>query len=281
MCFNPEDRAYFPLEHDIQNHIQIVKKALQLSCLDQENIQLKNEQWKSLYPDDTHFFWPYIQKEAAEGIATSSDVTSGEREKNQSSFIANDGVGDVYSSSGIPNNCEQSLLWVHQTQWQQQLLNMYGNEICLLDATYKTTHCELPLFFVCVQTNCGYSVIAEFIVQSEDFEHICEAIETLKSWNPKWNPKTFMTDYSEAESIALQSAFPGVNIYLCDFHQEQAWERWVRDHKHGLTQEEGVVLLSLLHACAWHLQVQVMIWMVFTFKLKMENTHAGSAVAYH
>ena len=60
-----------------------------------------------------------------------------------------------------------------------------------------------------------------------------------------------MTDYSEAESIALQSAFPGVNIYLCDFHREQAWERWVRDHKHGLTQEEGEVLLSLLRACAW------------------------------
>ena len=98
--------------------------------------------------------------------------------------------------------------------------------------------------------NCGYSVIAEFIVQSEDSEHIREAINILKSWNPKWKPKTFMTDYSEAESIALQSAFPGVNIYLCDFHREQAWERWVRDHKHGLT-HEGEVLLSLLRACAW------------------------------
>ena len=146
---NPEDRAYFPLEHDIHNHIQIVKKALQLSCLDQENVQLKIEQWKSLYPDDTHFFRPYIQKQAAESIATSSDVTSREREreKNQGSFIGNDGVGDAYSSSDIPNNCEQSLLWVHQTQWQQQLLNRYGNEICLLDATYKTTCYELPLLF--------------------------------------------------------------------------------------------------------------------------------------
>ena len=248
---NPEDRAYFPFEHDIQNHVQIAKRALQLSCLDQENVQLKIEQWKSLYPDDTHFFRPYIQKEASESIAASSDVTPIEREGNQGSFIGNDGAGDAYSSSGIPNNCEQSLLWVHQTQWQQQLLNRYGNEICLLDATYKTTRYELPLFFVCVRTNCGYSVIAEFIVQSEDSEHIREAINILKSWNPKWNPKTFMTDYSEAESIALQSAFPGVNIYLCDFHREQAWERWVRDHKHGLTHEEGEVLLSLLRACAW------------------------------
>ena len=97
---------------------------------------MKIEQWKSLYPDDTHLFWPYIQKEAAESISTSSDVSSRESEKNQGSFIGNDGVGDAYSGSVIPNNCEQSLLWVHQTQWQQQLLNRYGNDICLVDATY-------------------------------------------------------------------------------------------------------------------------------------------------
>lgn len=78
---NPEDRAYFPFEDDIQNHVQIVKRPLQLSCLDQENVQLKIEQWKSLYPDDTHFFRPYIQKEASESIATSSDVTPIKRER--------------------------------------------------------------------------------------------------------------------------------------------------------------------------------------------------------
>ena len=80
---NPEDKAYFPFEHDIQNHIQIAKRALQLSCLDHENVQLKIEQWKSLYPDDTHFFRPYIQKEASESIATSSEVTPIEREKSR------------------------------------------------------------------------------------------------------------------------------------------------------------------------------------------------------
>ena len=62
---------------------------------------------------------------------------------------------------------EQTLLWVHQEQWQQQLMLTYGNTMCLMDATYKTTRYDLPLFFICVRTNAGYCVVAEFVVQSE------------------------------------------------------------------------------------------------------------------
>ena len=82
-------------------------------------------------------------------------------------------------------------------------------------------------------------VVAEFITQSETAEHILEALLILKSWNQDWQPKFFMSDYSEAEQDALEQAFPGIKVYLCDFHREQCWERWVRDTKHGLTKEEG------------------------------------------
>ena len=37
----------------------------------------------------------------------------------------------------------------------------------LMDATYKTTRYEVALFFVTVKTNVGYSVVSEFVVQSE------------------------------------------------------------------------------------------------------------------
>lgn len=50
----------------------------------------------------------------------------------------------------------EDFLFVGQTEWQKRLLNMYGQEICLLDATYKTTKYDLPAFFVCVNTNVGY-----------------------------------------------------------------------------------------------------------------------------
>ena len=65
----------------------------------------------------------------------------------------------------------------------------YGNIMCLIDATYKTTCYDLPLFFICVRTNIGYCVIAEFIVQSEATAYIQEALEVLRRWNPDWNPQ--------------------------------------------------------------------------------------------
>jgi hypothetical protein len=83
----------------------------------------------------------------------------------------------------------------------------------LIDATYKTTRYDLALFFICVRTNVGYSVVAEFITQAETAEHISEALQQLRTWNPEWKPKFFMTDYSEAELLALEQSFPGVQIY--------------------------------------------------------------------
>ncbi len=88
-----------------------------------------------------------------------------------------------------------------------------------INATYKTTRYDLALFFICVKTNVGYSVVGEFITQSETAQHISEALQLFCNWNPKWNPKFFMTDFSEAELLTLKQTFPGVQIYLCDFHR--------------------------------------------------------------
>lgn len=123
--------------------------------------------------------------------------------------------------------------------------------MCLMDATYKTTRYDLHLFFICVRTNAGYCVVAEFIVQSESATNIIEALQLIASWNPQWKPQFFMTDCSEAEISALESCFPSATVYLCDFHWEQAWERWTKDHKHSLNQSEGEWLLDQLRVCAW------------------------------
>ena len=61
----------------------------------------------------------------------------------------------------------------------------------------------------------------------------------------------FLTDFSEAEIGSLEYCFPDTIVYLCDFHREQAWERWVKDRKHQLSAEDGKVLLDLLRTCAW------------------------------
>lgn len=102
-----------------------------------------------------------------------------------------------------------------------------------------------------MRTNVGYCVVAEFVIQGETTAHIVEALNILRKWNPGWIPPFFLCDYSEAEISALEQAFPGVMVYICDFHREQAWVRWVRNHKNGLTREQGENLLRLLRDCAW------------------------------
>jgi len=117
------------------------------------------------------------------------------------------------------------LIFCHQTEWQRHLITRYGNT-CLLDATYKTTKYALPLFFLVVKTNVNYCVAATFIVQCEDSDSIKEALFMIKSWNDKWVPQYFVTDYCEAEYNSIAKVFNNCPTYICDFHREQAWLRW-------------------------------------------------------
>ena len=237
----PSDRAYYPMKDDIKNHVYLAKQELQLSKLDQKNLELKLPKWKSEHPD-SNIFRPFKLKEGTNeekkhalkpgcytGVSTTCETETAEDE----------------------NNFEDTLLWIHQEKWQQELLTKYGNDISLIDATYKTTKYELPLFFLSVRTNVGYSSVAQFITQNETAQDIQEALEVLKTWNPSWKPNFFMLDYSEAEIAAIEGDFPGIQTYLCDFHREQCWERWVRDQKHELSPEDGEKLLELLRACAY------------------------------
>ena len=225
---NPDDRAYFPTHRDLKNHIYKAKRALELSKYDQHNLAKKISQWKKSYPESQHFFRPYISVPTKTQLKPEQDD------------------GDANSKDEF----EQTLMWVHQTKWQQDMLSKYGNTMTLIDATYKTTLYDLALFFITVRTNAGYVVAAEFIIQTETSEQIKEALKVLKAWNPNWSPTYFMCDYSEAEILAIELAFPGSHVYLCDFHHEQSWERWVKDHKHGLTKDDGDSLLDLLRNCA-------------------------------
>ena len=218
-----DDRAYYPVNRDLKNYIYKAKKANELSKLDQQNLAKKIDEWKKVYPDSQHFFCPYVAAKIEELPEEESE---------------------------IEGKFEQTLLWIYQTKWQKDMLNKYGSTMTLLDATYKATLYDLALFFVTVRTNAGYVVAAQFILQTESSEHIEAALEILKSWNPLWSPTYFMTDYSEAEILAIESVFQNTKVYLCDFHREQSWDRRTKDHKHGLSKEDSQILLELLRNCA-------------------------------
>lgn len=95
----------------------------------------------------------------------------------------------------------------HQSNWQRRLLIMYGSDICLFDATYRTTRYALPLFFLCVKTNVCYLVVEVMVIQEETTEAIREGLEVFKEWNVRWKPAHFMVDYSLPEIKAVESVF--------------------------------------------------------------------------
>ena len=130
----------------------------ELSRFDQENLRLKINEWKKEAPNCNYFFRPH------------------------------NGANKADEEKRIEN-----LLYVHQEKWQSELLMRYGNTIVLMDATYKTTKYEIPLFFISVKTNVGYSIVADFIIQEVTIEQISEALLVLKSCNPDWKPPYFMT----------------------------------------------------------------------------------------
>lgn len=85
----------------------------------------------------------------------------------------------------------------------------YGNNTCLLDATYKTTKNALPLLFLCVETNAKQCVVAIFSILKEDSASVHKALEVVKGWNPDWFPHSFMLDGLEVESWTVKQLFPG------------------------------------------------------------------------
>ena len=127
---------FYPSIKCISNHVYKTSYQLKLSKLDQVNLQEKIKEWTN-EDGERKFFLQMIKK----------------------------------AEQTTPTDFQEQLLYVHQEKWQRELLLKYGSEICLLDATYKTTKYAVPLFFLCVKTNSGYAVVGKhnYIVKSSIF----------------------------------------------------------------------------------------------------------------
>lgn len=116
----------------------------------------------------------------------------------------------MYLFSAVDADSETSTVFVHQSKLQQRLLYRYGNDMTLIDATYKTNMYDLPLFFLCVCSNSGYVVVATFITRDERQSSIEEALTKLKEFNPSWKPRKVIMDFCEAQIHAMEIVFPGL-----------------------------------------------------------------------
>lgn len=179
------NRRFFPKRADIRAHINKVKLKNRYSKIDQANVSKLVKDWQLEDPAVKLYFRSYGDK---------------------NSFNVYDENANLIDELVLP---QQRLLFVHQSPDQQRLLERYGNNVCLLDATYKTTKYSIPLFFIATKTNVDYQIIGSFAIQDETTNSILEGLQKLKEWNKNWNPKVMFVDYCEEEINALETLFPG------------------------------------------------------------------------
>eukprot|EP00794_Sanderia_malayensis_P004499 gene4499-5097_t len=185
------NRRYFPRPKIIRSHIVQVKKTLSYSMRDLECLTAKVEQWRREHKSVRIFFRPKATQNGA------SQSTRGDSDSDD--YDSDDSLDEIF---GHKRDC---LLFVYKTNWQRRLLERYGDELILLDATYRTTCYALPLFFLVVKTNVDHQVVAAFVCESESTESITKGLEVIKQWNTEFQPKYFMTDYSTEEISATKS----------------------------------------------------------------------------
>ncbi|CAC5364762.1 unnamed protein product [Mytilus coruscus] len=197
------NKRFWPSNIDIQNHIALAIKKQRNNNIDQEVVTDLIQKWKEENTGEQF----HLRLKGDNNIDDSiwqiivvSDVGPNEE------FADDVRIGETYTKTLYGTN--RKFLYVHQTPWQKRLINLYGKEITLLDATYRTTRYSLPLYFLCVPTNVNYVNVATFVTETEDSSSLIEALNVLKEWNPDWSPKYFMCDYAEEEINALEAVFP-------------------------------------------------------------------------
>ena len=231
------DRRFRPTLMDIRNCIQRTLIKERYDKLDQVNLEKTINGWGE---EKGSFFL-----RTSEGH--SNNTVSSSYTDSDDDYVNNDGLEMTNGTETI----NKGFLYVHQNIHQKRLLNKYGNDMFLIDATYKTTKYALPLFQIAVKTNVNYQVVATFITENERKSSIKEALSIIQKWNPNWSPRIVMTDFCESEINACRETFHGeLLVYLCDFHVHQAWDRWLRNSDHNVPKEIRTELKNKMLAIA-------------------------------
>ena len=128
------NQRFYPSKRTIRSHTYKALVKQRFSMCDQENLDKKVQHWRNKCPDEKFFFRPYASEEPNCSIDEEMEENESDEDNDEDSEVT------VKTS-------KNGLLFVHQTDFQQRLLLRYGNELSLLDATYKTTKYSLALFF--------------------------------------------------------------------------------------------------------------------------------------
>lgn len=122
---------------------------------------------------------------------------------------------------------------------------------------------------------------ASFILETEKSDDISFALKIIKGWNPKWDPKHWITDCAFSEISAIENCFRGMcvyfvfayfpsqdlhysndfglstfleaNVYICGFHLEQAWDRRITPKETGVPVDKKADVKAMLRQIAFSL----------------------------
>ena len=215
-----------PSHQTIRNIIKSVRAETRHSKFDQENLMELKKKWEK---GANLSFQPKGARPKIEDIL----------EKIENDLIGGDGgeweeVDEVGDDHVMDNPVNERLCFVYQSDEMQRLYRLYAHRLVLLDATHKTCKYAIPLFFVVVQANVNFQVAGVIVVEDESADILEKALNIIKQWNPDVSPKYGMIDFDTGEILSLESVFPSIQVFLCDFHREQSWSRWVNLRKHGV-----------------------------------------------
>lgn len=177
-------RRYYPNIKDVRNYMNKAKMLSRLSA----DLKLELQELASILQESR----------PTENIILQSDS------------VENTG-GDLLLSSKntASRRAKPSLVFCHQTSQQQRLLKRYGRQIILCEVTNLIERVPFPLFTIFVQTNSDYQLVASFIVEIRNKASVLQALNAVKEWNPGWDPKYLVVDYSDEQIGAVKEAFPG------------------------------------------------------------------------
>ena len=100
------DRSYFPT-NNISNHVYLVKKSLELSKLDQENLEKKVEKWTVYSPKSKFYFRPYTEVKVEKSDESVSHPPSSHTSYSQQGHFHGNSAGDEQQLVGSDGKYSQ------------------------------------------------------------------------------------------------------------------------------------------------------------------------------
>ena len=122
-------------------------------------------------------------------------------------------------------------------------------EIVFIDGTYKLFKAGLTLMLIVIQDNGGRTKFAGVGILVNETRAVVEWFLTCfknSNKNECTKIKGFMTDKDLLERDVLREIFPGVPLFICQFHVLKVFSREINCQKLSITNDERIAALKIL-----------------------------------